>query len=79
MATRRSAGLVQRNNAKSTTKEVSTSDGDHKIINSPDQNIDEESDFADKQTRLTIMEEVLLLGLKDKEVNKLLYYDESSL
>ncbi|XP_002157964.1 Golgi phosphoprotein 3 isoform X1 [Hydra vulgaris] len=67
MATRRSAGLVQRSNVKSTTKEVSNSDGDHKIVSSPDQNLDEESDFADKQTRLTIMEEVLLLGLKDKE------------
>jgi len=68
MAQRRSAGLVQRN-ARQNTKEVSSAlDGDHKIIASPDQNIeDEEGDSLDKQTRLTLMEEVLLLGLKDKE------------
>lgn len=63
MASRRTAGLVQRN---ARTKEF-TSDVDHKIINSPDQNIEDESDSMDKQTRLTLMEEVLLLGLKDKE------------
>jgi len=68
MAQRRGAGLVQRN-ARQNTKEVSSAlDGDHKIIASPDQNIeDEEGDSLDKQTRLTLMEEVLLLGLKDKE------------
>lgn len=68
MAQRRGAGLVQRN-ACQNTKEVSSAlDGDHKIIASPDQNIeDEEGDSLDKQTRLTLMEEVLLLGLKDKE------------
>ena len=30
---------------------------------------DEEVDADSKETRLTLMEEVLLLGLKDKEVN----------
>ena len=69
MAQRR-AGLVQRNNRSTATtvKEVSSLDGDHKIIHTPDQNPDDESDSMDKQTRLTLMEEVLLLGLKDKEV-----------
>ena len=70
MAQRRSAGLVQRNNRASTAtsvKEVQSLSGDHKIIHTPDQNLDE-YDSMDKQTRLTLMEEVLLLGLKDKEV-----------
>lgn len=43
-------------------------DGDeHQVIESPDQNTEEE-DSTDKDTRLTLMEEVLLLGLKDREV-----------
>ncbi|XP_057307022.1 Golgi phosphoprotein 3-like [Hydractinia symbiolongicarpus] len=66
MAARRTAGLVQRNTTRSTNKENSK-DGNHKIINSPDQNVDDEADSMDKETRLTLMEEVLLLGLKDKE------------
>jgi len=32
-------------------------------------NEDEDVDVDSKETRLTLMEEVLLLGLKDKEVN----------
>lgn len=62
MATRRSGQLVQRN--------VASSD------KNPDTNPDEEraegyeSDEAGdkKEVRLTLMEEVLLLGLKDREV-----------
>ena len=68
MAQRRTGGLVQRNVQAGTTKESDEAhDGDHKIITSPDLNQEEESD--DKQSRLTLMEEVLLLGLKDKEVS----------
>lgn len=68
MAQRRTGGLVQRNQANSAKETFEEShDGDHKIITSPDLNVDEESDSLDKQTRLTLMEEVLLLGLKDKE------------
>ena len=40
---------------------------DHQVIESPDQNTEEE-ESTDKDTRLTLMEEVLLLGLKDREV-----------
>lgn len=68
MAQRRTAGLVQRNTKTNVTKESDEHhDGDHKIVTSPDHNLDDESDSLDKQTRLTLMEEVLLLGLKDKE------------
>lgn len=68
MAQRRTAGLVQRN-TKSTAKDVEDQhSGDHMIVTSPDHNLEDESDSTDKQTRLTLMEEVLLLGLKDKEV-----------
>lgn len=68
MAQRRTGGLVQRNTQSNATKETTEEPhtGDHKIITSPDLNLDE-SDNLDKQTRLTLMEEVLLLGLKDKE------------
>ena len=66
MTQRRNAGLMQRNQrAKETSSAL---ESDHKIISSPDQNHDEE-ESTDKQTRLTLMEEVLLLGLKDKEVS----------
>lgn len=69
MAQRRTAGLVQRNTkSNATTKEVDDHrDGEHMIVTSPDHNLEDESDSTDKQTRLTLMEEVLLLGLKDKE------------
>ena len=40
---------------------------DHQVVESPDQNAEEE-ESTDKETRLTLMEEVLLLGLKDREV-----------
>ena len=68
MAQRRSGGLVQRNKGLS-QQEGSTFGGEnHKVIASPDQNDEESEESMDKQTRLTLMEEVLLLGLKDKEV-----------
>ena len=69
MAQRRSGGLVQRNKGFSQQQEGSSIGGEnHKIIASPDQNDEESEESMDKQTRLTLMEEVLLLGLKDKEV-----------
>lgn len=68
MAQRRSGGLVQRNKGFSQQQEGSSIGGEnHKIIASPDQNDEESEESMDKQTRLTLMEEVLLLGLKDKE------------
>jgi len=74
MATRRTTGLTQRNpsgaagggHAAGGTKLNYDSD-EHTIVQSPDQNDEEEISSMDKETRLTLMEEVLLLGLKDKE------------
>ena len=62
----RSEGLVQRRNvAQTKTMEV----------RDPDDRDDEKKDFGEeeedhdcKETRLTLMEDVLLLGLKDREV-----------
>ncbi|KAL7040480.1 hypothetical protein ACKWTF_000407 [Chironomus riparius] len=66
-----SGGLVRRTNAaKSSSTEFSSSTSTNNDHNdnfkngSEDENPEESSD---KETRLTLMEEVLLLGLKDKE------------
>lgn len=64
----RTEGLVQRRNV---IKESTTADGgvneNHDI---DDKKNDKSYDDGDsKETRLTLMEEVLLLGLKDKEVS----------
>lgn len=59
----RSDGLVQRRNINRETSEGVPKD------NVEDKKQEEEVDDGDsKETRLTLMEEVLLLGLKDKEV-----------
>lgn len=70
----RTEGLVRRN--KSRAAENGTSEANSSAANSVDENDviiaerDNEIDDTDsKETRLTLMEEVLLLGLKDKEVN----------
>lgn len=61
----RTEGLVQRRNV---IKE-SNSDGALKENHDDDKKSDKSYDDGDsKETRLTLMEEVLLLGLKDKEV-----------
>lgn len=70
----RAEGLVRRNKNRATengTSEANSStansvDENDVIINDRDDDID---DTDSKETRLTLMEEVLLLGLKDKEVN----------
>ena len=60
MATRRTGKLVQRNKpAEGSTNEVDPA------IDMPEKD-DDESET--KETRLTLMEEILLLGLKDREV-----------
>lgn len=72
--TNRAEGLVRRNKNRATengTSEANSStansvDENDVIINDRDDDID---DTDSKETRLTLMEEVLLLGLKDKEVN----------
>lgn len=69
----RTDGLVRRNKARATengSSEANSStangvDENDVIINDRDDEID---DTDSKETRLTLMEEVLLLGLKDKEV-----------
>lgn len=68
MTQRRTAGLTQRNKGLAQQDVPSfASEDSHKIVHSPDQNQEDPEDAMDKQTRLTLMEEVLLLGLKDKE------------
>lgn len=67
MTQRRTAGLTQRNKGGQQDGPTFGSDDSHKIVHSPDQNEEDPEDSMDKQTRLTLMEEVLLLGLKDKE------------
>jgi Golgi phosphoprotein 3 len=64
----RSEGLVQRRNvARETGEGVSKEslDSDDKKATERDEDLE---DGDSKETRLTLMEEVLLLGLKDKEV-----------
>ena len=60
----RSSGLVQRRTTAVTTAtaEISGDELDEKL------NGEVEEDHDSKETRLTLMEEVLLLGLKDREV-----------
>lgn len=48
---------------------ANTPDDDNDLNNSNKDQEDNVDDGDSKQTRLTLMEEVLLLGLKDKEVN----------
>ncbi|KAF7287702.1 Golgi phosphoprotein 3 homolog sauron [Rhynchophorus ferrugineus] len=60
----RSEGFVKRRNVtRENTEGVSKEDSDDRK-SSPDDNVEDEDS---KETRLTLMEEVLLLGLKDKE------------
>lgn len=68
----RTEGLVRRNKSRG---ENGSSEANSSTANSVDDNdviINERNDDIDdidsKETRLTLMEEVLLLGLKDKEV-----------
>ncbi len=58
-----SEGLVQRRRAKKPAEETQDED-EQRHQNSDNQDVD---DGDSKETRLTLMEEVLLLGLKDKE------------
>ena len=61
-----SEGLVQRRR----TKPVADPDNENEANNYDNQDRDDNQnndDHESKETRLTLMEEVLLLGLKDKE------------
>lgn len=63
----RSDGLVQRRNVLKETSEGVTRENQDADDKKNDRNSPTE-DGDSKETRLTLMEEVLLLGLKDKEV-----------
>lgn len=59
----RSEGLVQRRNvAQLSTSSKGTDDMDE------EKRFEKEEDEDSKETRFTLLEEVLLLGLKDREV-----------
>lgn len=67
--TQRSSGLVQRRTEASRSaadKERSSGQEEHEPRRGDEQDDDDTGDS--KETRLTLMEEVLLLGLKDREV-----------
>ena len=69
-----SGGLVRRRTAVETNADnngsnSSTSNNDHNDNFKDDADNDNMEETSDKETRLTLMEEVLLLGLKDKEVS----------
>jgi hypothetical protein len=64
------SGLVRRTNAAKSSETNGSASAQNDLNDnfkngSEDENLEETSD---KETRLTLMEEVLLLGLKDKEV-----------
>ena len=66
----RSEGLVQRRHvAQSGTTTLAEQNSDDEKRREEEESVDHDS----KETRLTLMEEVLLLGLKDREVQALLY------
>lgn len=64
----RSEGLVRRVKSKPDTSDSSAAGGNNVDDDSNKERNDELDDADSKETRLTLMEEVLLLGLKDKEV-----------
>lgn len=69
-------GVVQRRTARVTNGgggPVEISAGPTDIEERRTSNEEELEDLDSKETRLTLMEEVLLLGLKDKEVCKNLF------
>lgn len=61
----RTSGLIQRRNVASANS-TTDSQFDEKEDKLDDRDVEEDRDS--KETRLTLMEEVLLLGLKDREV-----------
>ncbi len=65
------SGLKQRKVAASNFNDFKNDDDNNRQLS--DNELKEDSDEYDadsKETRLTLMEEILLLGLKDREVNK---------
>lgn len=75
MSSSTTTGLVRRQNAaKSNSAEFngSSTSSQNDLNDNLKNGADDESleETSDKETRLTLMEEVLLLGLKDKEVSR---------
>lgn len=65
----RSDGLIQRRNVNSLASNTRGDDSRDKEDNWSDgKESGDDEDHDSKETRLTLMEEILLLGLKDKEV-----------
>lgn len=67
------SGLVRRRTAAENSSDnngssTSTSNNDHNDNFRDEAESENLEETSDKETRLTLMEEVLLLGLKDKEV-----------
>ena len=75
MNTSNSGGLLRRRtaaeNAETNGSSTSSTNNDHNDNFKDDADNDNMEEPSDKETRLTLMEEVLLLGLKDKEVSSL--------
>lgn len=63
----RSDGLVQRRNVNSNAEKLTNDNRSAERDTEDSKHSDIEDDADSKETRLTLMEEVLLLGLKDKE------------
>ena len=68
-------GLIRRVKNRENTEGSSSSSSQPLNNNSNDPQEEDIDDCDSKETRLTLMEEVLLLGLKDKEViNKIVIF-----
>jgi len=68
----RQEGLIQRRNVQTSvaaSRSEDTTRVEPEVDNKKRAEKDDDIDADSKETRLTLMEEVLLLGLKDKEVN----------
>lgn len=61
----RNTGLIQRKNISSAQ---GAEGGTNKLQEDENPYENDEADHDSKETRLTLMEEILLLGLKDREV-----------
>lgn len=64
----RSEGLVQRRNINRDPSGLSSRESQENLDDKKSDREEEPDEGDSKETRLTLMEEVLLLGLKDKEV-----------
>ena len=70
MSYSRSEGLVKRHKNRAETTIEESHDDEARVA-------DDVEDHDSKETRLTLMEEVLLLGLKDREVRPKRYATQS--